>query len=95
MEVWIMIIAMFALMYFLMIRPENKRKKEWAVVALFPDATRNELQQKCGCSGGQLRAVCLQLHLLAGDDVPYGMAAFTPGGCAGVRRGSAHDDCKK
>lgn len=28
MEVWIMIIAMFALMYFLMIRPENKRKKE-------------------------------------------------------------------
>ena len=28
MEVWIMIIAMFALMYFLMIRPENKRKKK-------------------------------------------------------------------
>ena len=28
MEVWIMIIAMFALMYFLMIRPENKRKKQ-------------------------------------------------------------------
>ena len=28
MEVWIMIIALFALMYFLMIRPENKRKKE-------------------------------------------------------------------
>ena len=28
MEVWIIIIAMFALMYFLMIRPENKRKKE-------------------------------------------------------------------
>ena len=28
MEVWIMIIAMFALMYFLMIRLENKRKKE-------------------------------------------------------------------
>ena len=28
MEMWIMIIAMFALMYFLMIRPENKRKKE-------------------------------------------------------------------
>ncbi|MBS6348491.1 MAG: preprotein translocase subunit YajC [Oscillospiraceae bacterium] len=28
MDVWIMIIAMFALMYFLMIRPENKRKKE-------------------------------------------------------------------
>ena len=28
MEVWIMIIAMFALMYFLMIRPESKRKKE-------------------------------------------------------------------
>ena len=28
MEVWSMIIAMFALMYFLMIRPENKRKKE-------------------------------------------------------------------
>ena len=28
MELWIMIIAMFALMYFLMIRPENKRKKE-------------------------------------------------------------------
>ena len=28
MEVWIMINAMFALMYFLMIRPENKRKKE-------------------------------------------------------------------
>ena len=28
MEVWIMIIAMFALMYFLMIRPENQRKKE-------------------------------------------------------------------
>ena len=28
MEVWIMLIAMFALMYFLMIRPENKRKKE-------------------------------------------------------------------
>ena len=28
MEVWIMIIAMVALMYFLMIRPENKRKKE-------------------------------------------------------------------
>ena len=28
MEVWIMIIAMFALMYFLMVRPENKRKKE-------------------------------------------------------------------
>ena len=30
MELWIMIIAMFALMYFLMIRPENKRKKEAA-----------------------------------------------------------------
>ena len=28
MEMWILIIAMFALMYFLMIRPENKRKKE-------------------------------------------------------------------
>ena len=28
MELWIMIIAMFALMYFFMIRPENKRKKE-------------------------------------------------------------------
>ncbi len=28
MEFSIMIIAMFALMYFLMIRPENKRKKE-------------------------------------------------------------------
>ena len=67
----------------------------WAVVALFPDAARYELQQKCGCSGGQLRAVCLHLHLLAGDDVPSGMAAFTPGGCAGVRRGSAHDDSKK
>jgi hypothetical protein len=67
----------------------------WAVVALFPDATRYELQQKCGCSGGQLRAVCLQLHLLAGDNVPSGMAAFTPGGCAGIRHGSAHDDSKK
>ena len=63
----------------------------WAVVALFPDATRNELQQKCGCSGGQLRAVCFQLHLLAGDNVPSGMAAFTPGGCAGVRHGRAQD----
>ena len=49
------------------------------------------LQQKCGCSGGQLRAVCLQLHLLAGDNVPSGMAAFTPGGCAGVRRGNTQD----
>lgn len=57
----------------------------WAVVALFPDAARYELQQKRGCSGGQLRAVCLQLHLLAGDDVPSGMAAFTPGGCAGIK----------
>ena len=28
MEMWILIIAMFARMYFLMIRPENKRKKE-------------------------------------------------------------------
>ena len=28
MEMWILIIAMFALMYFLMIRPEDKRKKE-------------------------------------------------------------------
>ena len=28
METWILIIAMCALMYFLMIRPESKRKKE-------------------------------------------------------------------
>ena len=67
----------------------------WAVVALFPDAAGYELQQKRGCSGWQLRAVCLQLHLLAGDNVPSGMAAFTPGGCAGIRHGSAHDDSKK
>ena len=70
-------------------------KGSWAVVALFPDAAWYELQQKCGCSGWQLRAVCLQLHLLAGDNVPSGMAAFTPGGCAGIRHGSAHDDSKK
>ena len=44
----------------------------WNPVALFPDAAGYELQQKCGCSGGQLRTVCLQLHLLAGDDVPSG-----------------------
>ena len=50
----------------------------WNPVALFPDAAGYELQQKCGCSGWQLRAVCLQLHLLAGDNVPSGMAAFTP-----------------
>ena len=54
----------------------------WTPVALFSDATRYELQQKCGYSGGQLRAVCLQLHLLAGDDVPSGMAAAAPAGCA-------------
>ena len=53
--------------------------------ALAVIATQLVLQQKCGCSGGQLRAVCLQLHLLAGDDVPSGMAAFTPGGCAGIK----------
>ena len=67
----------------------------WDAVALFPDAARYELQQKRGCSGGQLRAVCLQLHLLAGDDVPSGMAAFTPGGCAGVRHGNTQDGFSK
>ena len=46
--------------------------------------------KSAGCSGGQLRAVCLQLHLLAGDDVPSGMAAFTPGGCAGIAQRGEH-----
>ena len=59
-------------------------KGSWAVVALFPDAAGYELQQKRGCSGGQLRAVCLQLHLLAGDDVPSGMAPAEKTGCPGI-----------
>ena len=52
-----------------------------------PDATRNELQQKCGCSGWQLRAVCLQLHLLAGDDARHG--CFYAGRMCGRGHGSA------
>ena len=43
-----------------------------------------ELQQKRGCSGWQLRAVCLQLHLLAGDDVFTGMGPAAETGCKSV-----------
>ena len=69
----------------------------WAAVALFPDAARNELQQKCRCSGWQLRAVCSQLSGVAGGVLSAGASSAAQRRCPGLSdlRRNVHKICLK